>query len=81
VALTEVALLVGIAGSLFVADRVRKQTFDMEPAEIATRYQHHDAMLHAVRESAPRSCGRAPTRRPGHPAYLYQLAPSWLPDT
>jgi two-component system CitB family sensor kinase len=50
VALTEVALLVGIAGSLFVADRVRRQTFDMEPAEIARRYQHHDAMLHAVRE-------------------------------
>ena len=50
VTLTEVALLVGIAGSLFVADRVRRQTFDMEPAEIAKRYQHHDAMLHAVRE-------------------------------
>jgi two-component system, CitB family, sensor kinase len=50
VALTEVALLVGISGSLFVADRVRRQTFDMEPAEIARRYQHHDAMLHAVRE-------------------------------
>jgi len=50
VTLTEVALLVGIAGSLFVADRVRKQTFNMEPAEIARRYQHHDAMLHAVRE-------------------------------
>ena len=50
VTLTEVALLVGIAGSLFVADRVRRQTFDMEPAEIARRYQHHGAMLHAVRE-------------------------------
>ena len=50
VTLTEVALLVGIAGSLFVADRVRRQTFDMEPAEIAKRYQHHDAVLHAVRE-------------------------------
>lgn len=50
VTLTEVALLVGIAGSLFLADRVRRQTFDMEPAEIAKRYSHHDAMLHAVRE-------------------------------
>jgi two-component system, CitB family, sensor kinase len=50
VTLTEVALLVGISGSLFLADRVRRQTFDMEPAEIARRYQHHDAMLHAVRE-------------------------------
>lgn len=50
VTLTEVALLVGISGSLFLADRVRRQTFDMEPAEIARRYQHHEAMLHAVRE-------------------------------
>jgi two-component system, CitB family, sensor kinase len=50
VTLTAEALLVGIAGSLFLADRVRSQTFDMEPAEIARRYQHHDAMLHAVRE-------------------------------
>jgi two-component system CitB family sensor kinase len=50
VALTEVALLVGISGSLFVADRVRRQTFDMEPLEIAKRYRHHDAMLYAVRE-------------------------------
>ncbi|MBV9446776.1 MAG: Spo0B domain-containing protein [Streptosporangiaceae bacterium] len=50
VTLTEVALLVGIAGSLFVADRVRRQTFDMEPAEIAKRYQHHDSVLHAIRE-------------------------------
>lgn len=50
VTLTEVALLVGISGSLFVADRVRRQTFDMEPIEIAKRYRHHDAMLYAVRE-------------------------------
>jgi two-component system CitB family sensor kinase len=50
VTLTEVALLVGIAGSLFVADRVRRQTFDMEPAEIAKFYRHRGAMLHAVRE-------------------------------
>lgn len=50
VTLTEVALLVGIAGSLFLADRVRRQTFDMEPAEIALRYQHHDVMLKAIRE-------------------------------
>src|SRR5215469_9505515 len=48
VTLTEVALLVGIAGSLFLADRVRRQTFNMEPAVIARHYQHHHAMLHAV---------------------------------
>lgn len=50
VALTEVALTVGIAGSLLLAGRVRRQTFDLEPAVIARQYQHHHAMLHAVRE-------------------------------
>jgi two-component system CitB family sensor kinase len=50
VTLTAVALLVGIAGSLFVADRVSQQTFDMEPAQIARLYQQRSAMLHAVRE-------------------------------
>jgi two-component system CitB family sensor kinase len=33
-----------------VADRVRRQTFGLEPAVIARQYQHHDAMLHAVSE-------------------------------
>jgi two-component system CitB family sensor kinase len=50
VALTEVALTVGISGSLLVADRVRRQTLGLEPAIIARQYQHHDAMLHAVSE-------------------------------
>jgi two-component system CitB family sensor kinase len=50
VTLTEVALTVGIGGSLLVADRVHRQTFGLEPAEIARQYQHHDAMLHAVSE-------------------------------
>lgn len=50
VALTEVALTVGIAGSLLVAGRVHRQTLGLEPAVIARQYQHHQAMLHAVRE-------------------------------
>jgi two-component system CitB family sensor kinase len=50
VALTEVALTVGIAGSLLVADRVHRQTLGLEPAVIARHYQHHQAMLRAVRE-------------------------------
>ena len=45
VALTEVALTVGIAGSLLVADRVHRQTLGLEPAVIARQYQHHQAML------------------------------------
>ncbi|MGH3781021.1 MAG: sensor histidine kinase [Pseudonocardiaceae bacterium] len=50
VALTEVALTVGIGGSLLVADRVHRQTLGLEPAVIARQYQHHQAMLRAVRE-------------------------------
>jgi sensor histidine kinase regulating citrate/malate metabolism len=50
VALTEIALTVGTAGSLLVADRVHRQTLGLEPAVIARHYQHHQAMLHAVRE-------------------------------
>lgn len=50
ITLTEVALTVGIAGSLLVADRVHRQTLGLEPAVIARQYQHHQAMLRAVRE-------------------------------
>jgi two-component system, CitB family, sensor kinase len=50
VALTEVALMVGIAGSLLIADRIHRQTLGLEPAVIARQYQHHQAMLRAVRE-------------------------------
>ena len=44
------ALVVGTAGSLLLARRIRHQTLGLEPAEIARQYEHHDAMLHAVRE-------------------------------
>jgi two-component system CitB family sensor kinase len=50
VALSEVSLTLGIAGSLLLAGRVRRQTFNLEPAVIARLYQHHHAMLHAVSE-------------------------------
>lgn len=50
VALTEVALTLGIAGSLLIADRVYRQTLGLEPAVIARQYQHHQAMLRAVQE-------------------------------
>jgi two-component system, CitB family, sensor kinase len=50
VALTEVALTLGIAGSLLIADRVYRQTLGLEPAVIARQYQHHQAMLRSVRE-------------------------------
>ncbi|MBV9012704.1 MAG: hypothetical protein JO272_11765 [Pseudonocardiales bacterium] len=50
VALTEIALTLGIGGSLLIADRVYRQTLGLEPAVIARQYQHHQAMLRAVQE-------------------------------
>jgi two-component system CitB family sensor kinase len=44
------ALAVGIGLSLLVARRVKRQTLNLEPREIAALYQHHDATLHAIRE-------------------------------
>ena len=45
-----VATLIGIAGSLLVARRVKRQTLGLEPAEIAGLVEHRDAMLHGIRE-------------------------------
>lgn len=50
ITLAVLALGVGTAGSLLLARRVRRQTLGLGPAAIARQYQHHDAMLHAVRE-------------------------------
>ena len=49
-ALTEVSITVGVAGSLLIADRVHRQTLGLGAAEIARQYQHHHAMLHAISE-------------------------------
>jgi len=45
-----VASLIGIAGSLLVARRVKRQTLGLEPPEIAGLVEHRDAMLHGIRE-------------------------------
>jgi sensor histidine kinase regulating citrate/malate metabolism len=45
-----VASLIGIAGSLLVARRVKRQTLGLEPAEITGLVEHRDAMLHGIRE-------------------------------
>jgi two-component system, CitB family, sensor kinase len=45
-----VATLVGVAGSLFIARRVRRQTFGLDPVEIAGLVEHRGAMLHGIRE-------------------------------
>ena len=45
-----VASLIGIAGSLLVARRVKRQTLGLEPPEIAGLVEHRGAMLHGIRE-------------------------------
>ncbi|MGW7447473.1 SpoIIE family protein phosphatase [Kitasatospora sp. NPDC054795] len=45
-----VALAVGMGGALLVRRRLRRQTHGLGPAEMTRMYEHHDAVLHAVRE-------------------------------
>ncbi|MBY8840509.1 SpoIIE family protein phosphatase/ATP-binding protein [Streptomyces sp. SP2-10] len=44
------ALALSVAGTAMVARRLRRQTRGLAPAELAQLYEHHDAVLHAVRE-------------------------------
>ncbi|MEU9984538.1 SpoIIE family protein phosphatase [Streptomyces sp. NPDC050856] len=43
-------LAVATAGSALVARRLRRQTHGLGPAEMTRVYEHHDAVLHSVRE-------------------------------
>ena len=45
-----VALLLATGGSALVSRRLRRQTHGLGPAEMTRMYEHHDAVLHAVRE-------------------------------
>ncbi|MCC9306269.1 SpoIIE family protein phosphatase [Kitasatospora sp. RB6PN24] len=45
-----VALVVGTGGAVLVRRRLRRQTRGLGPAEMTRMYEHHDAVLHAVRE-------------------------------
>ncbi|MGC2999482.1 SpoIIE family protein phosphatase [Streptomyces sp. G35A] len=45
-----VALVLSTAGAALVSSRLRRQTHGMGPAEMTRMYEHHDAVLHAVRE-------------------------------
>ncbi len=49
-ALLGLALVVGVAGSLLLARRVRRQTLGLEPAEIVELVQRREAMLLGVKE-------------------------------
>ena len=41
---------VGVAGSLLLSRRVKRQTLGLEPVEIAGLVEHREAMLHGIRE-------------------------------
>ncbi|MFF7635273.1 SpoIIE family protein phosphatase [Kitasatospora sp. NPDC008050] len=44
------ALVLAMAGTALVSRRLLRQTRGLGPAELARMYEHHDAVLHAVRE-------------------------------
>ncbi|MCX4734974.1 SpoIIE family protein phosphatase [Streptomyces sp. NBC_01363] len=45
-----VALALTTAGAALLSKRLRRQTHGLGPAEMTRMYEHHDAVLHAVRE-------------------------------
>jgi len=45
-----VSLALGAAGSLLLSRRVKRQTFGLEPGEIAGLVEHREAILHGVKE-------------------------------
>jgi len=45
-----IASLLGVAGSLLVARRVKRQTYGLEPREISALLEHREAVLHGIRE-------------------------------
>jgi two-component system, CitB family, sensor kinase len=45
-----VASLLGVAGSLLVARRVKRQTLGLEPRAITRLAEHRDTMLHGIKE-------------------------------
>jgi anti-sigma regulatory factor (Ser/Thr protein kinase)/PAS domain-containing protein len=44
------ALALATGGTALVSSRLRRQTHGLDPAEMTRMYEHHDAVLHAVRE-------------------------------
>ena len=45
-------LALGAVGSILLARRIKRQTFGLEPDEIATALEQREAMLHGIREGA-----------------------------
>ncbi|MEU8619067.1 SpoIIE family protein phosphatase [Streptomyces sp. NPDC048623] len=44
------AVVLAVVATLLASRRLRRQTRGLGPAELARMYEHHDAVLHAVRE-------------------------------
>ncbi|MFD8094115.1 SpoIIE family protein phosphatase [Streptomyces malaysiensis] len=44
------AMALATAGTALVSRRLRRQTHGLDPAEMTRMYEHHDAVLHSVRE-------------------------------
>ncbi|MGY5029769.1 SpoIIE family protein phosphatase [Streptomyces sp. 900116325] len=44
------ALALATGGAALVAKRLRRQTHGLDPAQMTRMYEHHDAVLHSVRE-------------------------------
>ncbi|WKX71278.1 SpoIIE family protein phosphatase [Streptomyces sp. XD-27] len=44
------ALALATAGTALVSRRLRRQTHGLDPGEMTRMYEHHDAVLHSVRE-------------------------------
>ncbi|MGW8379006.1 SpoIIE family protein phosphatase [Streptomyces sp. ODS28] len=44
------ALLLGAGGAVLLGRRLRKETHGLGPTALSRMYEHHDAVLHAVRE-------------------------------
>jgi PAS domain-containing protein/anti-sigma regulatory factor (Ser/Thr protein kinase) len=44
------ALVLATGGAALVTKRLRRQTHGLDPAQMTRMYEHHDAVLHAVRE-------------------------------
>ncbi|MEU9993329.1 SpoIIE family protein phosphatase [Streptomyces sp. NPDC048045] len=49
-AATGVVLAAATAGTALISKRLRRQTHGLGPAQMTHMYEHHDAVLHAVRE-------------------------------
>lgn len=45
-----VAVLLGVLGSVLLARRIKRQTFGLEPEEIARLLENREAVLHGIRE-------------------------------